>query len=201
MPKIYSEDKRMEIKEELMKKALQLITQYGMKKMSIEELTKGVGIAQGTFYRFFKSKEVLVYEMIQAYEERLQNDLQEVVNHYGYLPRKALREMYYNMFLKDEDNVYRFLKREDLQAFMTRLPVECIKKMGKVQERIEHNLQYAEGKRGDYDIAAIINWIQILNVTVQNKDLLIGEAFEKVVESLIENLLNEIWEGNENEIS
>ena len=50
MPKIYSVEKRQEIVNQLMMVGLELIRQNGIKKMSIHELTKRVGIAQGTFY-------------------------------------------------------------------------------------------------------------------------------------------------------
>lgn len=200
MPKVYSEEKRREIKESLMRSGLEIIRQYGMKRMSIEELTKRVGIAQGTFYNFFKSKEVLVYELACAYEKRLEEEMKSVVRTVGYLSRSQLEMMYRKMFLVDEDNVYRFLKREDIQALIVRLPVECLNQMSNVRERIGTTLEYTKGGREQWDIDAIINWIQILNLTVENKELLTKEAFEKVVYQLIANLLDEIWEGKENEV-
>lgn len=200
MPKVYSEEKRREIKESLMKSGLEIIRQYGMKRMSIEELTKRVGIAQGTFYNFFKSKEVLVYELACAYEKRLEEEVKSIVRTEGYLSRSQLEMMYRKMFLADEDNVYRFLKREDIQALIVRLPIEYFNQMSNVRERIETTLEYTKGGREQRDIDAIINWIQILNLTVENKELLTKGAFEKVVYQLIENLLDEIWEGKENEV-
>ena len=103
MPKIYSQEKRKEIREQIMDAGLELIKQYGMRKMSIEQITKKVGIAQGTFYNFFDSKEMLVYGLANAYQERINQNMKEIVKTKGYLDRENLRELYYGMILKDED--------------------------------------------------------------------------------------------------
>jgi len=109
VPKIYSQEKRQEIREQIMDMGLKLIKQYGMRKMSIEQITKKVGIAQGTFYNFFDSKEMLVYGLANAYQERINRKMEEIIQTKGYLDRENLRELFYGMILKDEDNVYRFL--------------------------------------------------------------------------------------------
>ncbi len=108
MPKIYSVEKRQEIVNQLMMVGLELIRQNGIKKMSIHELTKRVGIAQGTFYNFFNSKEMLVYALADSYQQSIKDKLEEIIQTKGYLERNDLRELYNCMFLKDEHNVYRF---------------------------------------------------------------------------------------------
>ena len=93
VPKIYSQEKRQEIREQIMDMGLELIKQYGMRKMSIEQITKKVGIAQGTFYNFFDSKEILVYELANAYQERINQKVEEIIQIKGYLDRESLREL------------------------------------------------------------------------------------------------------------
>lgn len=193
MPKIYSEEKRQEIKEKLIEAGLELIKQKGMRKTSVEEITKKVGIAQGTFYNFFKSKEILIYEISSTYKERINHKMEEIVKQKGHLDRKDLRELYHDMIFKDEDNVYRFLTREDVQILLTRLPSDYFSKIGDIKSEIENNLCYVNEKKEEYDINSIINWIQIMNLTIQNKDILIESSVEKNVDKIIENMLDEIF--------
>ena len=64
MPKAFTEEERIKIKEALMETALDLFHDKGTKALSIAELTKRVGIAQGSFYHFWKDKEALIIELI-----------------------------------------------------------------------------------------------------------------------------------------
>lgn len=64
MPKAFTEEERIKIKEALMETALDLFHDKGTKALSIAELTKRVGIAQGSFYHFWKDKDTLIIELI-----------------------------------------------------------------------------------------------------------------------------------------
>lgn len=194
MPKIYSNEKRQEIRNQLMMVGLELIKQNGFKKMSIQELTKRVGIAQGTFYNFFISKEMLVYELADAYQQSINYKLEKIIQSKGYFERNDLRELYYHMFLKDENNVYRFITREDLQILYTRLPSDCFHKMTDIKEEMERNLLNASELKEHYDLDTVINWIQIMNLTIQNKDILVEAGIEKMILAMIENMLDELFE-------
>ncbi len=64
MAKAFSAQKRLEIKQKIMETALALYHDKGAKTLSIAELTRRVGIAQGSFYNFWKDKESLVIDVI-----------------------------------------------------------------------------------------------------------------------------------------
>ena len=64
MAKAFTEEERIKIKEKIMEAALNLFHDKGTKALSIAELTKRAGIAQGTFYNFWKDKEALIIELI-----------------------------------------------------------------------------------------------------------------------------------------
>ncbi|MBU4438889.1 MAG: TetR/AcrR family transcriptional regulator [Firmicutes bacterium] len=194
MPKIYSNEKRQEIRSQLMMVGLELIKQNGFKKMSIQELTKRVGIAQGTFYNFFSSKEMLVYELADAYQQSTNLKLEEIIQTKGYFGRNDLRELYDCMFLKDESNVYRFITSEDLQMLYTRLPSDCFHKMTDLKKEMESTLLNANKLKEHYDLDTVINWIQIMNLTIQNKDILVESRIEKMILAMIENMLDELFE-------
>jgi len=65
MPKAFSEEEKDEIKVRLMETALELFHDKGTKSLSIQRLTRSVGIAQGSFYSFWKDKDALVLDVIR----------------------------------------------------------------------------------------------------------------------------------------
>lgn len=64
MVKAYTKQDREQIRENLLEAGLELFHDQGVRNISIRELTKRAGIAQGSFYSFFPNKEALVIELI-----------------------------------------------------------------------------------------------------------------------------------------
>lgn len=64
MGKAYTEEERAQIRERLLEAGLELFHEAGVKELSIRELTRRVGIAQGGFYHFFPDKDAFVRELI-----------------------------------------------------------------------------------------------------------------------------------------
>ena len=65
MAKAFSEEEKEQIKIRIMETALDLFHEKGTKSLSIQELTRRVGIAQGSFYNFWKDKDALVLDVMQ----------------------------------------------------------------------------------------------------------------------------------------
>jgi len=48
-----------QLRKALLKETRRCAVTLGMKKTSVDQLTKAVGIAKGSFYKFYESKEML----------------------------------------------------------------------------------------------------------------------------------------------
>jgi len=64
MPKGFSEEEKARIRESLLQAGRKRFTRYGLDKTTIEELAGAAGIAKGSFYLFFDSKEDLYVELL-----------------------------------------------------------------------------------------------------------------------------------------
>lgn len=71
MPKVYSEQERLDIISRLKKEANILMQEKGVKKTTVDELVKRVGIPKGTFYLFYPSKEMLLFDVTQDFHEKV----------------------------------------------------------------------------------------------------------------------------------
>lgn len=81
MAKAFSEEEKLKIKEKIMENALDMFHEKGSRALSIAELTKRVGIAQGSFYNFWKDKKALIIDLM-AYRsmQKLDNIEKELSN-------------------------------------------------------------------------------------------------------------------------
>jgi len=67
MPKVYSDKEKCEIIARLKAEANELMQEKGVKKTTVDELVKRAGIPKGTFYLFYPSKEMLLFDCAQEF--------------------------------------------------------------------------------------------------------------------------------------
>ena len=92
MSKAFSEDEKLNIKQKMMEVAIEIFHESGTKGLSIKELTKRAGIAQGSFYNFWKDKDALIMDVMQyrlsqkleiakqSFDESLENPVKFLVD-------------------------------------------------------------------------------------------------------------------------
>lgn len=71
MPKKYTEQEKKQIIENLKKEANLLMQEKGVKKTTVDELVKRADIPKGTFYLFYPSKEMLLFDVSQDYHAQV----------------------------------------------------------------------------------------------------------------------------------
>ena len=76
MPKAFSEEEKEQIKNQILETAVELFHDKGTKSINIQELTRRAGIAQGSFYSFWKDKDALVTD-VMLYRSRQKLDIAE----------------------------------------------------------------------------------------------------------------------------
>ena len=92
MSKAFSEYEKLNIKQKIMEAAIEIFHESGTKGLSIKELTKRAGIAQGSFYNFWKDKDALIMDVMQyrmsqkleiakqSFDESLENPVKFLVD-------------------------------------------------------------------------------------------------------------------------
>jgi AcrR family transcriptional regulator len=65
----FDDRERARIREALIETGRERFARYGLRKTTIADLTEPVGIATGTFYRFFDSKEELFWTVLEGERE------------------------------------------------------------------------------------------------------------------------------------
>lgn len=77
MPKSYTEQEREYIRRRLKEEAAKCLVQYGIRRTTVDEIVKRVKIPKGTFYLFYKSKELLLFDVILEQHEIIEQMISE----------------------------------------------------------------------------------------------------------------------------
>ena len=65
MPMAFSAEENAAIRETLLREARRCAVTLGLRKTSVEQLTEAAGISKGLFYKYFASKELLFFEVLE----------------------------------------------------------------------------------------------------------------------------------------
>ncbi len=104
MPKGFKEQEKQLIQQALFDRGRQLFCKYGLQKTSIQEITKKAGIASGTFYKFYSSKEELYFDILSEEEKHLKDRLFKVDLSKETQPRQAIKELLLSLLETVETN-------------------------------------------------------------------------------------------------
>jgi AcrR family transcriptional regulator len=190
MPKKFTDKEKVIIKKSLIKTGKEHFSIYGLQKTSITDLTKSVGIAQGSFYNFFNSKEELYFEILENEEAETEEYLQNIISSTD-SAKEAINETIKATYIIFEKN--KFLRRiyssNDYDIMIRKISEDKIKNHQKGDTQRVLNTIISAQK--DYEhinaspeiIAGLFRGITILNF---HQDEIGRDLFPEVIELLAE---------------
>ena len=121
----FTDEEREIIRRKIIDRGKDCFARYGIKKTSIEDLTKDLGIAKSSFYSFFSSKEDLFLQIFKEEREALKDNLLEnSFLKYRTEPDKAVRAyLHYLLNIVNNHPVWKkvFIEKEyvELTIFLS----------------------------------------------------------------------------------
>ncbi|WP_296972395.1 TetR/AcrR family transcriptional regulator [Tepidanaerobacter sp. EBM-38] len=180
------------IRSELINAGRELFGTYGLKKTSIEDLTKAVGIAQGSFYTFFDSKEDLYLEVMDREGEAIKEKFLKQEKSFGRLTRKNFK-----VFFKKALNVVntnpiikQMFLEEEVDLLVRKIPPKKMKEYNKRFVRdflpLIARLQREGVIIDNYRPEVIVAVLQTMYHPILHKKDFDDDIFEEMVELLVD---------------
>lgn len=196
MPKAYSDKERQEIISQLRKAALDSIMKKGIKKTTVDDLVKQVNIPKGTFYLFYKSKELLIFDAISQKEKILQEEMKkDLLDLQSHLTVKTFTELlvsfYQNEFVM---GLQPMLINGEVEALIRKLPDHVVDQSISQDETFLAILNHFFPQMSQAKIAIYAASFRALFLTGLYKRE-IGE-YEEALRLLIRGLVIQMWEDN-----
>jgi len=122
MPKSVSEDERKLTREAIYENTVDLIKKKGIRAVTVDDIANAVGIGKGTFYFYYPSKEVCLFEAIKRWEREIFTRMEGIMTSIHSDKDKAillLREAY-----TAEGSPMLLLSPVDVEVLLRKLPEE-----------------------------------------------------------------------------
>jgi len=128
LPKSFTENEREYIKKRLKEEAKECLNLYGIKKTTVDELVKRVNIPKGTFYLFYGSKELLLFDVINDVHDEIQSQIiRELQALNANIDSEALTELLFSLYKKVENTfLLNILTNGELELLMRKLPLDTV---------------------------------------------------------------------------
>lgn len=76
----FTEEQQNKIREQLFNAGIKYLKKYGVQKMTVDKLVAEVGIAKGSFYNFYKSKEEFLFALSEYTGNKMNEMLMRKLN-------------------------------------------------------------------------------------------------------------------------
>lgn len=107
-------------KEFMYERTLNLIAKKGVSSITLDDILDTVQMAKGSFYRYYTSKEIFLYEVIKKNERLFFEKLIQTISKFQQGKEDAFELM--SEFLADKDFLFTFLLPEDTENLLRKMP-------------------------------------------------------------------------------
>lgn len=129
MPKSYSEQEKEYIRKRLKEEAAKCLAQFGIRRTTVDEIVKRVKIPKGTFYLFYQSKELLLFDVIleqhDMIEKRMMDEFSKI--DLSSVSVEQLTDVIFHFYKITEENpILNILNSDEVELLARKLPSEVL---------------------------------------------------------------------------
>lgn len=151
------------IREKILDAAFELMKKHGVAHTSLSKMASVLHMSKSTFYKYFASKEEMLYQLIMLQGARSEAAFKRRLNSRNRMG-EAEAKAYICYIIERNDTVYRIMTPKDWGKILSALPEHMTDQIKTPQreETIEHMLRCFENVRLDADIKGISSMLSLL---------------------------------------
>ena len=193
-PRVFTEEEREKLRESMLDQAIPLLEEYGLKHMSVDKITKRVGIGKSTFYNFFSSKEEYVSYALEHNRMKILDALDKKFPSGKKMKPADVFQQWFTTLLAN-NSIYKKFSAEDERALY-----EADKARGK-EVSLERETMIAkrlmvhmEGIKEDINVGLLSNYIKLIILAYENSYMFHDSEMENMQNELKMRVIDLIFE-------
>lgn len=189
----FSDYETGQIRKALLSEARRCAVTLGMRKTSVEQLTQAAGISKGSFYRFYESKELLFFAVLEGIHTEMYDVADGTLcENTGLTPAERVTKAILAVCRRLSETGAMVFIENDAATLLSRLPLEV--KDGHYHDDETHVrellIKHGLSPRGGMELAAAT--VRGLILTVSHEEQ-IGEMYSQVLETLVRGACKELF--------
>lgn len=195
MPKRYSEEERAYIRKRLKEEALSCMGQFGIRRTTVDEIVKRVNIPKGTFYLFYKSKELLLFDVIQEQHELINQKLYQEISRFSHEPFSVekLTDVIFEFYkMTEEMPMFQLMDSQEIELLVRKLPREVVEAhLQDDTDSIQKLFSFLPVKK-EVDIKVVSAAFHAIYYATLHKDEIGEDGYDEALRMLIQGLITQV---------
>lgn len=195
MPKRYSEEERAYIRKRLKEEAVSCMGQFGIRRTTVDEIVKRVNIPKGTFYLFYKSKELLLFDVIQEQHELINQKLYQEISRFSHEPFSVekLTDVIFEFYkMTEEMPMFQLMDPQEIELLVRKLPREVVEAhLQDDTDSIQKLFSFLPVKK-EVDIKVVSAAFHAIYYATLHKDEIGEDGYDEALRMLIQGLITQV---------
>ena len=193
MPRALTEQEKCRQCKRLMEKGMPIVLSQGIRRVSIEDITKAAGMSKGSFYHHFESKEKFIVEVILNVHRQIFVLAEQTLSGEGDL-RDNARHFLLNLFnMAEMDFFMRYY--DEISELANILADNELQSAEEMEVNMYEKLLITLGVNTQNVKAGVVHNFMHIMFMIMQSDLMIKNDLQKTRELLTESLLSYIFGG------
>lgn len=187
MPTAFTDEELEHIRSALIQAGIRLSKELGLQKMSVEKLTAAVGIAKGSFYMFFGSKEDFILEVAEYTGAQTQKMLLSRLNGRRKMSTHEFME-FFSEYLHSDFDLMNGLTVEDFFWLKKHIKKQVLFDPDEQIKTAELWLSLINDVRPGADAGTFVNLIKSIYAIREHSDTMVKASMESSVQVLLRTI-------------
>lgn len=187
MPTAFTDEELEHIRSALIQAGIRLSKELGLQKMSVEKLTAAVGIAKGSFYMFFGSKEDFILEVAEYTGAQTQKMLLSRLNGRRKMSAHEFME-FFSEYLHSDFDLMNGLTAEDFFWLKKHIKKQVLFDPDEQIKTAELWLSLINDVRPGADAGTFVNLIKSIYAIREHGDTMVKASMESSVQVLLRTI-------------
>lgn len=187
MPTAFTDEELEHIRSALIQAGIRLSKELGLQKMSVEKLTAAVGIAKGSFYMFFGSKEDFILEVAEYTGAQTQKMLLSRLNGRRKMSAHEFME-FFSEYLHSDFDLMNGLTVEEFFWLKKHIKKQVLFDPDEQIKTAELWLSLINDVRPGVDAGTFVNLIKSIYAIREHGDTMVKASMESSVQVLLRTI-------------
>jgi len=192
LPKCYSQEEKEYIISRLKEEAAKCLDRYGIRRTTVDELVKRVKIPKGTFYLFYESKEMLLFEVMIEQHDNIEKEMLEAIS--ALRGTKAttdsMTDILFDFYKKAENMpILKMLNTDEIELITRKLPKDIVQNHLMQDNLMVERLFGVMGRESNEDLEAFSAAFRNIYFATLHRNEIEDGKFDDSIRLLIKGLV------------
>ena len=169
--------------------------QFGIRRTTVDEIVKRVNIPKGTFYLFYKSKELLLFDVIQEQHELINQKLYQEISRFSHEPFSVekLTDVIFEFYkMTEEMPMFQLMDSQEIELLVRKLPREVVEAhLQDDTDSIQKLFSFLPVKK-EVDIKVVSAAFHAIYYATLHKDEIGEDGYDEALRMLIQGLITQV---------